>query len=203
LADFEPFFAARRITHGFREAAAGQGAFRTALGEAFARLPAAVRALHADDGDQSFEGMAQIERGRGPLAALVCAVIGFPRAAPVAPVRVDITRRDGVETWRRTFAGQRFLSRLGAGRGRWRWLVAERFGPMALGLAMVVDGERLRYVVRGWSFLGVPLPLWLGPSTETFEAEEDGRFTFDVEIRLPLIGRVVRYRGWLEPIDGA
>src|SRR5262249_7232072 len=79
LADFEPFFAAHGFVHGVRDEAAdpGQGVFRIALGEAFGRLPPTVRALHADGGDQSFEGMSAIERGRGPLAALVCALIGF------------------------------------------------------------------------------------------------------------------------------
>ena len=62
---------------------------------------------------------------------------------------------------------------------------------------MVVEGDRLRYVIRGWSFLGLPMPGFLGPRTDTFETEEGGRFVFDVEIALPLVGRVVHYRGWL------
>jgi hypothetical protein len=32
---------------------------------------------------------------------------------------------------------------------------------------------------------------------EAMESEEDGRFRFDVRIGLPLIGQLVRYRGWL------
>ena len=43
------------------------------------------------------------------------------------------------------------------------------------------------------------MPRWLMPGGDSFETVEDGRFRFHVEIRLPLAGLVVRYRGWLEP----
>ena len=34
---------------------------------------------------------------------------------------------------------------------------------------------------------------------DAYESADDGRFNFHVEIRLPLIGSIVRYRGWLMP----
>ena len=44
------------------------------------------------------------------------------------------------------------------------------------------------------------MPSILGPAPIAFEHAADGRFNFDVEMSLPLIGLVVRYRGWLEPL---
>ena len=44
---------------------------------------------------------------------------------------------------------------------------------------------------------GLPLPRALWPTIEATETEEEGRFCFDVQIGLPLVGRLVRYRGWL------
>jgi hypothetical protein len=41
------------------------------------------------------------------------------------------------------------------------------------------------------------MPMALAPHTPAREYEEDGRFHFDVEIGLPLVGPVVHYRGWL------
>ena len=49
-----------------------------------------------------------------------------------------------------------------------------------------------------WSVLGVPLPLAWAPRSPAREWEEGGRFHFDV-LDLPLIGRVIHYRGWLVP----
>jgi hypothetical protein len=43
------------------------------------------------------------------------------------------------------------------------------------------------------------MPRWLMPGGDSFETVKDGRFRFHVEIRLPLAGLVVRYRGWLAP----
>jgi hypothetical protein len=39
----------------------------------------------------------------------------------------------------------------------------------------------------------------LAPQGHAVESEQDGRFRFDVAIRAPLIGAIVRYRGWLKP----
>jgi len=66
-------------------------------------------------------------------------------------------------------------------------------------MALVLDAGRLRLVVRRWSCFGIPLPLALAPRGNTYESAEDGRFHFHVEIRHPLIGLIVGYRGWLVP----
>ena len=59
------------------------------------------------------------------------------------------------------------------------------------------EGGRLTLVVRGWRLFGVPLPRSLAPGGNVHEEERDGRFHFDVEVKAPLIGLIVRYRGWL------
>jgi hypothetical protein len=64
-------------------------------------------------------------------------------------------------------------------------------------LALVFDEDRLRLVLRRWSFLGVPLPMWLAPRGDSHEHADQGRFNFHVEIGHPLMGLIVRYRGWL------
>ena len=55
-------------------------------------------------------------------------------------------------------------------------------------------------VIRRFSVFGVPLPLWLGPTTAAHEAVVDGCFRFDVEIGHPWTSLIVRYQGWLEPV---
>jgi hypothetical protein len=146
----------------------------------------------------SATGIATVERGTGSLSRLVAAVMGFPKAGQDVPMRVDFERGGCGEVWRREFAGKGFSSTQEEGRGRFERLLCERFGPFAFGLALVLDGRKLRLVVRCWSAFGVPLPLALAPRGEAFESAEDDRFNFHVEIGLPLIGLIVRYRGWLK-----
>jgi hypothetical protein len=199
LADFDPLFAARRIVTGVREAPAIGPVFARVLGEAFGRQPAPVLALHAGEGDAVFEGAADIERGRHPGAQLIAAIVGFPRAGVGVPLRVEISRGGGRERWRRIFAGKPFESVLGEGQGPWAHMAEERFGPVSFAIALVLDGERLNYVVRGWKLLGVRMPGWLSPGGTTFEFDDGGRFGFHVEIAAPIVGLIVRYRGWLSP----
>ena len=54
-------------------------------------------------------------------------------------------------------------------------------------------------MVREWRAFGMPMPRALAPNGAAFQSAENGRFHFDVEIRLRLIGRLVHYRGWLAP----
>jgi hypothetical protein len=50
--------------------------------------------------------------------------------------------------------------------------------------------------------LSIPLPRRLHPCVRTFENQRDGRYRFEVEAHLPLVGLLVRYAGWLERAAG-
>ena len=76
------------------------------------------------------------------------------------------------------------------------WIV-ERFGILDFDLEVSVAEQRLALAMRGMRCCGLPVPRALWPAIEATESEEDGRFRFDVQICLPLVGRLVRYRGWL------
>jgi len=204
LVDYERLFARRRIVTGTRQVAPSpdrQPLYRRLLGNAWNSLPEPLRVMHELDGDLVAEGIATVERGKGILARLVAGLIGFPPAGEQVPVSVSFVPREGREYWRRTFAGRSFMSTQEEGRGRFERLLCERFGPIVVGMALVIDGDRMRLVVRRWSILGVPLPLWLAPRSDSYEFVQDGRFRFHVEIGLPLLGLIVAYRGWLVPRD--
>ncbi|OWV64654.1 saccharopine dehydrogenase [Rhizobium sp. R339] len=199
LADFEAAFRRFSITTGMRREceAEAQPLYRQILGITFDRLPPAVAAIHAG-GARTASGRARIERGGGWLARVVARLIGFPKAGKDVPVTVRFAAEGDREIWTRTFGDKSFRSILMEGKGRDRHLLAEVFGPFRVLIALVPEGERLRLVVRGWRFCGIPLPLLLAPGGETYEEERDGRFHFHVEIGGPLTGLVVRYTGWLD-----
>ncbi len=201
LADFEVAFARRAIRTGVREEIAGpEPVYRQVMAGAFDAMPDAWRAVHdLRVGTLNVEGRASVRRGKGLLARLVGAVIGFPAAGDDVPVSVRFERRGNAELWTRTFGGKAFSSLQAPGRGRSEHLVVERFGPLAVAMAPTTQDGRMSLVVRRFSVFGVPLPLWLSPTTAAHEEIADGRFHFDVEIGHPLTGMIVLYRGWLEP----
>ncbi|MBY2995854.1 DUF4166 domain-containing protein [Rhizobium leguminosarum] len=198
LADFEAAFQRFSITSGItmENEDARQPLYQRILGSAWERLPPALAALHAG-GARVASGRARIERGGGLLARIVARVIGFPPAGEDVPVTVRFVPDGDKEIWTRDFGGTVFRSRQVEAKGRDRDLLAEVFGPFRVLMALVPDGERLRLVVRGWRFLGIPLPMFLAPGGDTYEEERDGRFHFHVEIGGRLTGLVVRYTGWL------
>ena len=201
LEEFEPMFGTRQIFCGERRELEGgsQSLYHRVLNNAFSRLPPALVELHADKSTFIASGTATVRRGRGLIARLLATVFGFPASAESVGVKVNIERNDVGELWTREFDGKRFSSWQFQGRRADENLLCERFGPFTFGLALVVDGRQLRYVVRGWQFLGVPLPRWLAPHGNTHEFEDEGQFNFHVEIRAPLIGLIVSYVGCLSP----
>ena len=198
LADYDTLFASRKIVTGARgEMPDTAPLYRRILGSAWEDLPLQVRAMHDVEGSAAAEGVAEIRRGNNPLAQLAAAIMGFPKAGRDIPVTVAFDVKVGVETWTRSFAGERFSSRQYAGNGRSERLLVERFGPLTFGLALVLENDRLALVMRRWSFLGIPLPLWLCVRSDSYETVENGKFIFNVQISHPLTGLIVHYRGWL------
>lgn len=184
--------------HGLAtETAVERGAiYARAVGPAFDALPAVLRALHETPGRSLWRGEATTEGASGPLAALAARIVGFPGAQTDCPAEVSIEADGDRSVWRRRIGGHAFSSVLSRPRSGGR--VSERFGPLSMDLTLTPDGERLIYRVDGWRLGPVPLPRALGPSTRAHEeVDAQGRFVFDVEISAPLVGRLVRYRGWL------
>jgi len=197
--DFKFFFDQMDIHIGTRDEPVPDHwpVFRTVLGNAWEKLPPAIRALHDIEESARFSGRATVSRGSSLLAGLIGSVAGFPPAAEDVPVEVTMTATAGREHWSRDFDGHKFSSVMTAGSGRFSHLVCEKFGPVSFAMALVTEDGRLNYVQRGWTFLGIPMPRFLGPQGDTCETVRDGRFQFQVEIKLPLVGHLVTYEGWL------
>ncbi|WP_217701978.1 SDR family oxidoreductase [Phaeobacter sp. HF9A] len=174
--------------------------FRTALADRFDALPAQVRQLHDTVDAAVWQGEARVDTGRSVLARVLCRVIGFPAASPSVPLRVEIQREGDHEIWTRHFADKRFHSVLKPHGSPGSGQVTERFGLLRFQIDLSAAPQGLGFPVsRGWC-LGLPLPGFLLPRSDTAEFEEDGRFCFDVTVGMPLAGVIVRYRGWLRPL---
>ncbi len=199
LEDYEALFASKTIHTGLRDQAAdtGKPLYKRVAGDAWPDLPAEIRAMH--DGLGMAEGRASVERGDGMLSRLAAWLVGFPPAGADVPVRVCFKTGKAGEVWTRTFGTHTFSSCQFTGRGRSQRLLCERFGLLSFAMALVVEPGKLSLVLRRWSFLGLPLPMWLCPRSASYEYVEDGRFRFHVEISHPFAGLIVRYRGWLVP----
>lgn len=200
LSDFTTLFEGRDIHTGFRRDNE-LPLYPKILGDQFTTLPASIQALHQPGANSVWKGQATVKRGTTLITTLIAKLNGFPAAGTGIPVQVTLTSdSNGVELWTRRFAEHEFQSTQFSGKGRREHLMCERFGPMTFAIALEVRDQRLYLVQRGWRFMGLPMPNFLLPKGEVWEAEIDERFHFHVDISLPIFGRVVLYDGWLEPV---
>jgi hypothetical protein len=177
------------------------GAFEMALGKDFELLPETVRESHRQGRVARLCGTARVD-GPAWLAMLPAFLFGLPRSAEAAPVEVEKHLvAPGREIWKRNIGGSLFRSEIIYVRpGR----VSERFGPFSFDLDLVADSQRHTMTIAGWRLGPLPLPRLLAPRSTAVEAVSDnGLFTFDVPVALPLAGRLTRYKGELRLLHGA
>jgi hypothetical protein len=171
--------------------------YRRVLGKAYDAMSAAGQELHDGTGG-TWHGRCSVEGPVTLAGRLVARLFALPPAAADAPIEVDFVVEGGRETWIRRVGGRAMRSEQSIGLRRPAGWIVERFGPFAFDLAVAVKDGRLELVMAGMRFAGVPLPRFCWPHIRAAETEdEQGRFCFDVEIGLPWIGRLVRYRGFL------
>ncbi|MCW1430786.1 DUF4166 domain-containing protein [Novosphingobium sp. JCM 18896] len=192
LADFQDAFAGLAIAHATSERTLRPPLYARVMGSRFAELPQALRRIHEVLRDGGASGEAEVTGPANPLGKLVARIMRFPVGGRY-PLHVSFSERDGGEHWTRHFGARAFASSLEEADD----CLVERFGPLRFRFDLPSDHRGLEMRMVGWSAWRVPLPLFLAPRSRAQEWEEDGRFCFDVPIALPLIGRIVHYRGWL------
>ena len=172
-----------------------QDPFLRALGRD-ADLPTAVWGFHHGAG--RYCGRCSITRGRGGLVALALRAGGFPPAGEDLPVSITIRRTGDLWFWERDFAGHITRSRLGfdAGRG----CVREQIGALTIWMRPVAKESGIAIGIHRLSLLGIPCPRRLLPRSASIESQDgQARFCFDISARLPGVGLLIRYSGWLVP----
>lgn len=175
--------------------------FQRLLGAEFYHLAPAVKALHGRSGEFRYSGIASVRRGRGLPKALLARIARLPPTMEEAPIAIRFSAGPDGESWRRRFGAAAMQTRLRLCDG---WL-RERLGPCAFDYRLVRVGKELAWTVERARLFGiVPLPAKLFDGVRCRESQDEaGRYRFFVEARLPVLGLLVRYEGWLEPDDGA
>ena len=171
------------------------------LGEAWAALGEPVRRLHAG-GPGPHRGTFTVTRGTG-VARWLATMAGMPAAGEEVPVTLELGRAEGMELWRRSFAGRTLIT----AQYRDDAELVERFGPIACRFRLEVREGALWFVQTGASLcLGpvrLPLPRWGSPRVVGMARAEGERVRVQVTIAAPLAGLLVDYRGEIAVGDGS
>jgi hypothetical protein len=185
-----------QIASAWRDGTLKPSLYRRVLGGAYEEMPTPWRALH-DGGASIWKGQCVCDPAETLVGRLISRLFQLPAAESEAPISVEFTMSGAGEVWTRRMGRRVMRSRQYIGvRGK-RGAVVEQFGPLTFDLDLPIEKGRMDLVMTGARFAGISLPRWCWPHIKAFETAAEGRFRFDVEIGLPGIGRLVRYRGWL------
>lgn len=169
----------------------------TSEGDSYDLLPKEIRAIHNVENRLVARGKADVTRDSSRFAALAAKLFRFPKEGKGVPLTVTFTRTTTGETLSRDFNGQIFATKF------YDWPKAghllERFGPLWFLVECICTEEGIdMHIRRIWLWKVIPLPMCLAPSIDASERSHNNKYHFDVDIKMPLIGRVVHYQGWLE-----
>ena len=128
---------------------------------------------------------------------MLALLLGTPRQSGKGPIRVELLATPQKERWTRIFFGSTMTSTLSVIDGR----LVEHLGTAKLCFTLAVEDGSLQMRLACMAFLGIPCPRCLMPRIVAEESEQQGRFCFNVEAHVALVGRVVSYRGFLEPAN--
>jgi len=168
--------------------------FAQAMGAAFETMPSLVRHIHSPAPNIALEGRVDLDGSENVIGSLIASIVGFAANGRDLPATVTIERVGTEEVWTRRFGDTAFASRMSAASNG----VHETFGLISLLLNAKATQRGFVLEVKGWRLGLIPLPRFLMPSTRaTAGVDDEGRYTFDVWIGMPIIGRLVHYRGWL------
>jgi hypothetical protein len=166
--------------------------FRQLLGDTLDRAPAPVRALHEARYPHRFEGRALVRAADGMIARWLANRTGLPSQSVETPIAVTIEpdAESGGEIWTREFPTHTDA------------LVPREAGSRERPPKPMRTRMRRDIVWQPVSFSSTASggAISSGAILRGIHAREfvrDGRYAFDVGARLPLIGHVVAYDGWL------
>jgi hypothetical protein len=164
------------------------------------RFQPPVQRLHeVQDAIVAF-GHTDIDRGRGPVSRLVGWLFGFPSGGRRLDTVITVLANGGGEIWHRRFSGHPILTHLEPAAGRQRPIVVERFRfGVTFDLEVIEQEGRLRFELRAMHWCGLPMPRFLWPVLRAEERAERGGFRFDIDIALRGFGKLIHYRGWVQP----
>lgn len=170
------------------------------FGPKFSELHPQLQALHRSGG--KLRGQVQIT-ARGWLGRRLGKMLNVPVDYPSRRMEVEIRHTGGALWWLRRFDNGEMSLSIFRPHGAWptgHW--TEQRGATLLRMTVdVIDGG-WHWRPLGVRVHGIPLPLWLFPSSRAGKRIEQGRYVFEVAFALPLVGTVLSYAGTLDLAAG-
>ncbi len=164
-------------------------------------LPTAVRRFHYSDSGVRAVGAFDVKHGTSPLARVVAIMLRLPAEGRSRAVVATITRRGGIEEWRRSIGGRTLRTQ----QQRSGSLLAERMGPFELLFRIEIEGGALVFTTEGaairFAMLRLPLlPLFRPRVSARVTSATGSGMVVEVAVALPFVGTLLSYHGTIEEV---
>ncbi len=176
--------------------------FPSLFASRFSSMPLPWQIFHTVTGEHIYEGEAEVIRGENFLLQIMAILLRLPPTSKV-PVRLILKKQGEFESWSRHFGDSFFSTVLFLDEKNHsdhnRFFLKERYGPLCFGIVLKVQDDMVFWDIDRWWLFGLPLPQLLAPKSQTKEfLNAQGRYAFDIDLSVPLLGRLIAYRGWLK-----
>jgi hypothetical protein len=168
--------------------------YRRVIGAAFEKLPGEVQRFHSLQGRWTLDGRVTIFGPQTRIGALLCRILKLPAAAAETPMQFELSADPIREIWTRRFAGRPMMSTMSIAGGQ----LVESLGPLRMHFRLEASADRLVMHLERMHVGGVRCPRSLMAVIHAQETADPGRLHFDVQASLPMLGRIVHYRGYLD-----
>jgi len=168
------------------------------LGEAARRLPPVIYRMHTTAPRVVAVGTGTVTRGTNVVTRFLADLHHMPAGGRDRPLTVTFEAVEDGERIMRSYPDTTLITHQSAGGLAGSFLLAERFGPFVLSIRLSAGEEGIDFALIGvrWHGMKLPRPAW--PRLQASERADGEIYRFHVRIDLPLLGRLIEYRGTLQ-----
>lgn len=174
--------------------------YRQILGSKFDDLSLCVRSMHERNGFEIAAGNCDVEWTQSMTAHILATIALMPPPDERMKLYIHFSVDSNGEIWARDFGNYPFKTRLSSVLIAKQRYLTEQLGPLQFIYLLEVDRGRLLQQTLFTSVFGIKLPKFLSPRIKAEEWEEEGWFCFAVDVNFPWVGKIIHYKGRLEPV---
>lgn len=168
--------------------------YRQVMVDNFNALAPELQQFHSLAGRVTLPGRCTVKGPQTLIGHCLGMLFGLPKASRETTFTFELDADQRQETWRRHFPGRTMASRMHVSAGT----LVERLGPVDLHFALRTAEGRLSMALLRITLCGIACPKFLLPAVLAEETGAGGRLHFNVAARLPLVGVLAQYHGYLD-----
>jgi hypothetical protein len=168
-----------------------QSVYQKVLQEDFEKLGPSLQYSHGNTKYVKAVGIIDVEYGKNIFSRWLNVISKMPPKGLQQKVTLVIERKENEELWTRDFGGKIFRTNQFEKNG----YMIERSGPAALKFNLSVKENSIHFIQSQTLFLGIAAPGFIGLQTIANSTESENGWKVEVEVRSPLFGLMLRYKG--------